>query len=143
LTRMQLPISSPGDAVFLPASGNVDLVVDGVIGYSLSGAPREAAAEMIRWANEEPAPVLALDTPSGLDPATGKVFDPTIQAAATLTLALPKQGLRSRREQVGELYLGDVSVPPALYRSLGLEVGPLFAESDIIRLEGYGRSRRD
>jgi NAD(P)H-hydrate epimerase len=92
---------------------------------------------MIRWANAEPAPVLALDTPSGLDPATGEVFDPTIQAAATLTLALPKQGLRSRGKHVGELYLADISVPPELYLALGLEVGPLFAESDIIRLEGW------
>jgi NAD(P)H-hydrate repair Nnr-like enzyme with NAD(P)H-hydrate epimerase domain len=29
--------------------------VDGVIGYSLSGAPRGQAAEMIRWANGQPA----------------------------------------------------------------------------------------
>lgn len=111
--------------------------MDGVIGYSLSGAPRGTAAEMIRWANEEPAPVLALDTPSGLDLATGEVFDSAVQATATLTLALPKQGLRSRREHVGELYLADISVPPALYQALGLEVGPLFAESDIIRLESW------
>jgi NAD(P)H-hydrate epimerase len=96
---------------------------------------RESAASMIRWANEAPAPTLALDTPSGLDPDSGEVFDPTIQATATLSLALPKQGFQSRREYVGELYLADISVPPTLYRTLGLEVGPLFAESDIIRLE--------
>ena len=90
---------------------------------------------MIRWANGQPAPILALDAPSGLDTATGEVFDPAINAAATLTLALPKQGLRSRRQYVGELYLADISVPPALYeRALGLEIGPLFAKSDVIRL---------
>ena len=90
---------------------------------------------MRRLANRQPAPILALDAPSGLDTATGEVFDPAINAAATLTLALPKQGLRTQREQVGELYLADISVPPALYeKTLGLEVGPLFAESDIIRL---------
>ena len=135
LTRMLMSISAPGSPAAPFASGKADLVVDGVIGYSLSGAPQGTAADMIRWANEQPAPVLALDTPSGLDPATGEVFDPTIQAAATLTLALPKQGLRSRRECVGELYLADIGVPPALYRTLGLEMGSLFAENDIIRLE--------
>jgi NAD(P)H-hydrate epimerase len=55
-----------------------------------------------------------------------------------MTLALPKEGLRASGvdRQVGELYLADISVPPALYTSpaLGLEVGPIFAESDIIQL---------
>lgn len=136
LTRMQLPISHPGDPEFPSASSEVDLVVDGIIGYSLSGTPHGAAAEMIRWANGQPAPILALDAPSGLDTATGDVFDPAINATATLTLALPKQGLRSQREHVGELYLADISVPPALFgQAIGVEVGPLFAESDILRLE--------
>jgi len=136
LSRMRLPIFPPGGTAFPSDSSDVDLVVDGVIGYSLSGAPRGQAAVMIRWANGQPAPIVALDAPSGLDTATGNVFDPTINAAATLTLALPKQGLRARRAQVGELYLADISVPPALYeQALGLEVGPLFAESDIVRLE--------
>ncbi len=136
LGRMQLSISPPGGQTFASELGDVDLVVDGIIGYSLSGAPRGQAAEMINWANGQPAPILALDAPSGLDTATGQVFDPAINAAATLTLALPKQGLRSQRAHVGELYLADISVPPALYeQALGFEVGPLFAESDVVRLD--------
>jgi len=136
LQRMRLSISTPEDAALLSASGEADLVVDGLIGYSLSGAPRGPAAEMIRWANGQAAPILALDAPSGLDTATGEVFDPVVEATATLTLALPKQGLRSGRAHVGELYLADIGVPPALYeQTLGLGVGPLFAVSDIVRLE--------
>ena len=136
LTRMQLPITSPGEPAIPLSSSEVDLVVDGLIGYSLSGAPHGPAAEMIRWANEQQASVLALDAPSGVDTATGEVFDPAVRAAATLTLALPKKGLRSRLENVGELYLADISVPPVLYgQALGLEVGALFAKSDIVRLD--------
>ena len=135
LSRMQLPISAPGSTAFFSQGSGVDLVVDGLIGYSLTGAPHGQAAELIRWANGQPAPILALDTPSGLDTATGEIFDPTINAAATLTLALPKQGLRPKLAEVGELYLADIGVPPALYqRILGLDVGPLFAEGEIIRL---------
>ena len=135
LSRMQLPISAPGSTAFFSQESAVDLVVDGLIGYNLSGAPRGQAAELIRWANDQAAPILALDAPSGLDTATGAVFDPTIDAAATLTLALPKVGLRSGLAQVGELYLADISVPPTLYeQALGLTVGSLFAESEIIRL---------
>jgi NAD(P)H-hydrate epimerase len=136
LNRMQLPISQSGSTALPSESGIADLIVDGLIGYSLSGSPHGAAADMILWANEQSAPTLSLDTPSGLDTATGKVFDPVISATATLTLALPKQGLRTQREQVGELYLADISVPPALYeKALGLDIGPLFAESDVIRLQ--------
>ena len=115
-----------------------DLIVDGVIGYSLSGAPRGMAAELIHWANAHRAPVLALDAPSGLDTTTGTAFEPAVRAAATMTLALPKEGLRgdAANAHVGELYLADISVPPELYASpaLGLDVGPVFAESEVVRL---------
>ena len=135
LSRMELPISPPGGTAFFSDQSRVDLVVDGLIGYSLVGAPRGQAAELIRWANGQAAPILALDVPSGLDTAIGDVLDPSINAAATLTLALPKQGLRTGLAQVGELYLADISVPPTLYKQvLGLQVGSLFAESEIIRL---------
>ncbi len=115
-----------------------DLIIDGLIGYSLKGAPRGAAADLIRWANSQSAPILALDAPSGVDTTSGTVFDPAIRATATMTLALPKEGLRVAgvKSQVGELYLADISVPPALYAepALALQVGHLFTESDIIRL---------
>ena len=136
LTRMQLAITYPGGPAISPSSRAADLVVDGLIGYSLSGAPHGPAAEMIRWANKQPAPVLALDAPSGLDTSTGQVFEPAVRATSTLTLALPKQGLRSQRDHVGELYMADISVPAMLYaQALNLEVGPLFAKSDIVRLD--------
>ena len=70
-----------------------DLILDGVIGYSLKGAPRGTAVPLINWANESPAPTLALDAPSGIDTTSGTVFQPAIKATATMTLALPKAGL--------------------------------------------------
>jgi len=115
-----------------------DLIIDGIIGYSLRGAPRGIAGDMIRWANRQEAPTLALDAPYGIDATTGTAFDPAIKAVSTMTLALPKAGLRASgvEEIVGELYLADLSVPPALYAEprLGLKVGHIFAESDIVRL---------
>lgn len=156
LQRMRLPLSVadtslqnrlPGE-VESPAgekapveepAGPPALIVDGIIGYSLQGAPRGAAAGLIRWANRQGAPLLALDAPSGVDTTTGTVYDPAIRATATMTLALPKEGLRATgvREHVGELYLADISVPPALYAGpgLGIDVGPIFARSEIVRLE--------
>ncbi len=143
LLRMQVTVSCQGEPARSGAPA-ADVVVDGMIGYSLSGAPRGRAAEMIRWANEQPAPVLALDAPSGLDTASGQVFEPAIRAAATLTLALPKRGLRSRPDNVGELYLADISVPPMLYGlALDMDVGPLFARDDIVRLEPTDLQEKD
>ena len=121
-----------------PDLTQTDLIIDALIGYGLSGDPRGATAEWIVQANVSGRPILALDTPSGLDTTTGIPSSPCIRAKATLTLALPKTGLltSSARPFVGELYLADISVPPRLYQRLGIGVGPLFAEDTIIRLNG-------
>lgn len=115
------------------------LIIDGLIGYSLKGNPRGMAGKLIHWANDQTAPVLSLDAPSGVDTSSGTVFEPAIRAKATMTLALPKKGLlgESVSEQVGSLYLADISVPPTLYQgeSLGMEVGHIFAHSDIVQLK--------
>jgi NAD(P)H-hydrate epimerase len=136
LRRMSI---SPAQAHEIETAGTPDLIVDGVIGYSLRGAPTGAAANLIRWANREDAPTLSLDAPSGVDTTTGQVFDPAIAATATMTLALPKEGLQAPAVEahVAELYLADISVPPELYSgpALGLTVTHLFAQSDIIRLK--------
>ena len=120
-------------------AGAADLIIDGLIGYSLKGAPHGVIRDLIEWANGADAPKLALDTPSGIDTTSGAVFEPTITASATMTLALPKEGLRAPgvKDYVGELYLADISVPPSLYSepSLGLEVGPIFAAADVVRLD--------
>ncbi len=136
LIRMGVDVAEGDGIGVLPGP---DLVIDGIIGYSLRGAPSGTAGNMIRWANRQVAPILALDIPSGVDATTGTAFDPAISAVATMTLALPKAGLRASGvgERVGELYLADIGVPPTLYAepSLGLHVGHIFGESDIVRLK--------
>ena len=136
LRNIGVPVHYPGhagpDDTILGSSG---LILDALIGYSLRGAPREPIASLIRTANAAGRPVLALDIPSGLDGDSGAASEPTIRAAATLTLALPKVGLvqPAAREWVGELYVADISVPEAVYQRLGLRIGPIFARSDIVR----------
>ena len=134
LGRMGLELRSSDELRVKP---RLDLIVDGIIGYSLLGAPRGTAAEMIQWANRQSSPILALDLPSGLNATSGEVLEPTIRAAATMTLALPKQGLKAADpEVVGELYLADIGVPPELYARppLHLQVKPFFNQGQILRL---------
>jgi NAD(P)H-hydrate epimerase len=135
LRQMNVGIALAEDIKQADAS---DLIVDGIIGYSLKGTPHGTAGDLIRWANQQSVPILALDAPSGVDTTTGTLFDPAIRATATMTLALPKAGLRAAgvEQWVGELYLADISVPPELYAGLALKlnVGPIFAQCDIVRL---------
>ncbi|NOX45455.1 MAG: NAD(P)H-hydrate epimerase [Chlorobi bacterium] len=117
-----------------------DLIIDGVIGYSIKGNPRGKAKVMIEAANASSVPVLSLDTPSGLDLTTGTPAEPCIRAAATLTLAMPKQGLftTAAKSYVGDLYLADISVPPQLYGVFGMdikEIRKIFSESTIVKIK--------
>ena len=114
----------------------VDLILDALIGYGLSGDPRQPVAGWIEKANKAGRPILALDAPSGLDTTSGIPGNPCIKAAATLTLALPKMGLLTReaKDYGGNLYLADISVPPELYRHLGIEVQNLFEKDSILKI---------
>jgi len=132
------------EAMGLRNNGNINLeeaglVIDALIGYGLTGDPRGPVAAWIGRINASNRPVLALDTPSGLDTTSGIPGNPCIRAAATLTLALPKTGLLTQqaRPYVGELFLADIGVPPALYAapSLDLSVGNIFVNDTIVRLE--------
>jgi len=119
-----------------PELGKADLIIDALIGYGLSGDPRQPVAGWIDQANHSHVPILALDAPSGLDTTSGTPGNPCIKAAAILTLALPKSGLLTPRaaEYVGELYLADISVPPELYQHIGVEVPNLFEVDSIIKV---------
>lgn len=136
LLRMHVPVSPAQE---IGKVKGADLIVDGLIGYGLTDAPSGLTADLIRWSNaKKNIPILSLDVPSGVDAATGAVLEPAIKATATMTLALPKEGLRApgTKKQVGELYLADIGVPPNLYGEIafGAEVGALFASNDILRV---------
>ncbi|MEM7135037.1 MAG: NAD(P)H-hydrate epimerase [Myxococcota bacterium] len=132
--RMQIP-TTVGEPTVIDS---FDLIVDGVVGYSLRGDLRGGAKALIAWACDQDGPILSLDVPSGVDTTTGVAAATAIAATATMTLALPKVGLRepATHAHVGELYLADIGVPPELYAGpgLGLHVPHIFAESDIVRL---------
>ncbi len=108
------------------------VVVDALIGYSLRGAPRGRVAELIDLCNQHAVRVLSLDVPSGLDATTGEAAGVVVRPERTLTLALPKTGLR---DVPGELYLADIGIPPELYQWLGLSFEPPFGRRHWVHLE--------
>lgn len=137
LERIGVPIY---DGKNLQSNLKADLIIDGIIGYSIKGNPVGVAERMIKWANAQAIRTLSLDTPSGLNLTTGKVHTPTINANATMTLALPKIGLfESKALRVrGELYLGDISVPAELYAENSLKIKvpkSMFATDDLLKVD--------
>jgi len=133
LERMKVPVKEPSEP--LTAEGP-EAIVDGTVGSGLRGRPREDLADAVRWAMAQKIPILALEVPAGMDPGSGRVSSPSIKATATLALALPLQGVvaHGAEEHRGELYLGDLGVPEIAIRRLGLKAGPIFSESDLLRL---------
>ena len=95
-----------------------------------------APRELIVAANQPASPIISLDVPSGLDADTGVAAGEAIRAAATLTLALPKIGLLrpAASDFIGQLYLGDISVPAGLYERLGLSVPQVFSEGSLVKI---------
>jgi len=118
------------NAGMLTEPGNIKalepfLIVDAMIGYGLRDTPSGIVCGLISWANGSVAPVVALDVPSGLDADTGRSPGACIMARQTLTLALPKPGLKA--SCADELWLADIGIRREAYERLGLEVGDLFA----------------
>lgn len=74
-----------GGRILKTVSPTTDLVIDGVVGISGSGALRPAAAEVFADVASRAIPVVAVDIPSGVDPATGATGGPAVRAALTVT----------------------------------------------------------
>ena len=109
----------------LAKTGDLDsfspsLVVDAVIGYSLSGLPKDTALDLIMWSAAFIGPILSLDVPSGVDSTTGETPGAHVSPTKTMTLALPKTGLDV--ESAGSLVLADIGIPTAVYQRAGIEV---------------------
>lgn len=85
---------------------DIDFIVDGLLGTGLSSAPRAPYAGLIAAINQHPAPVLALDIPSGLNAATGVVEGDAVNADVTVSFIALKPGLLTgkARDHVGKLH---------------------------------------
>ncbi|MGH3678503.1 MAG: NAD(P)H-hydrate dehydratase, partial [Mycobacterium sp.] len=74
-----------GGRVTQSISATTDLVIDGVVGISGSGALRPAAAEVFSAVEGAGIPVVSVDIPSGVDVQTGAVSGPAVHPALTVT----------------------------------------------------------
>jgi NAD(P)H-hydrate epimerase len=106
--------------------------VDALIGYGLRDVPQGRTAELVELCNHHALHVLSLDVPSGLDATTGEPRGAAALAERTLTLALPKTGLR---RVSGELYLANIVIPPEAYLPLGQSFDVPLPKGGWVRLD--------
>ena len=133
---LRIPLLSPRSPAVRNAMADADLVLDGLVGVGLDGAPREPLAGLIRLANEVRATALSLECPSGLEPDTGEPLQPTLKARATLALGLPASGLLASLawQFTGELWLCDIGYPPEALEQAELDADGLYETNEIVRL---------
>lgn len=101
-------------APFIAASlDRCELIVDAVFGIGLTRPPAGSFAEAISAMDLAPHPVLALDTPSGLDADTGHTPGAAVRAAATVCFLGLKRGLFTHRgpDLAGDVELRTLDVP--------------------------------
>ncbi len=94
-----------------------DLVVDALFGIGLSRAPEGEAAALVAAINAEPAPVLSLDVPSGVDARSGHVPGIAVAADCTLQLLAPHLGVRTGAalDCVGHLEFAPLDLPASAF----------------------------
>ena len=90
-----------------------DLLLDGLLGLGISGAPRGLVATAIEAANAVPVPVVAVDVASGVDGETGAVPGVAIDAAVTVAFQAAKPGhvLPPGSDRTGDLAVVDIGMP--------------------------------
>ena len=94
-----------------------DVLVDAVLGTGLERPVEGLWAEAIRALDNQRAPVLAVDIPSGLHADTGQVMGVAVRAEVTVTFIGLKQGLfvGAGPECCGELRFSALAIPAVVY----------------------------
>jgi hydroxyethylthiazole kinase-like uncharacterized protein yjeF len=88
-----------------------DVIVAAMFGTGVKGGVvKEPYATAISLANGSRAAKVAVDLPSGIDPATGAASRPSVRADVTLALHLPKVGLKGRAEFTGEVVVVPIGI---------------------------------
>jgi len=88
-----------------------DIVVDAVLGTGVKGVLREPIKSAVEAINLSGKPVLAVDTPTGLNPSTGEVHGLSVKASHTITFHKMKTGLVGRREYTGDVSVEEIGIP--------------------------------
>ncbi len=125
----------PIDADIRP--GDSTILLDALLGTGITRPAEGVVATWIEQVNDAGRRVISIDVPSGLDADTGAAAGPTVRAALTATLGLPKRGLviGEGPAHAGDVWICDVGIPSGALAEVGIDVPPhLFAMHDRVEL---------
>lgn len=97
-----------------------DLVFDALLGTGMAGAPKGDFAAAIEWINQHPAPVIAIDIPSGLDADSGTTAGVAVKAVLTITFIGNKRGMYTADgpDYCGQVRYSALQTPPSVQTSV-------------------------
>jgi ADP-dependent NAD(P)H-hydrate dehydratase / NAD(P)H-hydrate epimerase len=101
------------DASTLANLPHYALIIDAMLGTGSKGDPHGLCATAIEAINGSGVPVLAVDTPSGLNNDNGVPANPCVNASVTVTMGFPKIGLYfyPGKKHAGKLIVKDLGYP--------------------------------
>ncbi|HYZ11082.1 MAG TPA: NAD(P)H-hydrate dehydratase [Actinomycetota bacterium] len=116
LRRAGVPAGPFDQATVRRSLGRADVAIDAIFGIGFRGAAEGAFAAAIGALNDAPAPVVAVDIPSGVEGDTGALRGAAVSADVTVTFGAPKVGtmLFPGAELVGTLEVADIGFPQEL-----------------------------
>ncbi len=96
-----------------------DVGVDALFGTGFRGMPEDEWAAAIAGLNDAGVPVVAVDIPSGVNGATGRIEGEAVRAELTVTFGAPKLGavLLPGAEHAGMVRVVDIGFPDDLVRA--------------------------
>jgi NAD(P)H-hydrate epimerase len=102
------------------ALAGVELIVDALFGIGLARPLDGTVRAVVEAANASPAPIVAIDIPSGVESDSGAVMGVAIEAEVTVTFFRRKPGhlLLPGRDLAGEVIVSDLGVADAVYASV-------------------------
>jgi len=99
---------------------SADVVIDALFGAGLDRPAEGAARGLIEAMNEQAAPVVAVDLPSGINGSSGAVMGVAVKAARTVTFFRKKPGhvLLPGRLYCGAIRVADIGIPDAVLQRI-------------------------
>lgn len=90
-----------------------DGVIDAMLGTGIHGLPREPILSAVRLINSRSWKVVAVDTPTGLDPSTGRVVSEAVLADYTITFHRMRRGFlnAASKRYTGKVSVSGIGVP--------------------------------
>jgi hydroxyethylthiazole kinase-like uncharacterized protein yjeF len=107
---------TPADPEGLAAGDPSDLVIDALFGAGLDRPVDGLPRAMIESMNVQPAPILAVDLPSGISGTSGAVMGTAVKASRTVTFFRKKPGhlLLPGRIHCGPVSVADIGIPASV-----------------------------